>query len=302
MTSDSYLCGWRVRSELPLPELAPWVGDDRAPDIHVRRGAVPDRLEGAVQDSPYLQVDPRGACRLDLPAVATFHVDGPDRVVVAPHPEADPVEIRLFLLGSVLGYLCHLRGLLPLHASCVAIEGRALAFCGVSGAGKSTTALHLARRGHLLLADDVCVVDTRATPMALPAFPRLKLWQDSLRSAGIAESGLERNRPGQNKYHYRRPEDFATTPLPLAAVFLLGRAGPGVPPGIVRLSSPIEIVPALDREVFRRETAQQLGRAASLFLAQSAIAAATPVYRLTRRFDLGGMDEWLDAVEAVARG
>src|SRR5262245_16919533 len=40
-TGDYALCGWRVRSAVELPEVMPWMGDDRAPDLVIRLGAAP---------------------------------------------------------------------------------------------------------------------------------------------------------------------------------------------------------------------------------------------------------------------
>lgn len=59
------------------------------------------------------------------------------------------------LLNLALGR----RGRHPVHASAVAVEGRAVAFVGPSGAGKSTAAALLARRlGAPLLGDDQLLV------------------------------------------------------------------------------------------------------------------------------------------------
>lgn len=44
---------------------------------------------------------------------------------------------------------------LQLHASTVAFEGRAVAFCGPAGTGKTGAALALLSRGATLLADDI---------------------------------------------------------------------------------------------------------------------------------------------------
>ena len=299
--TDSFLCGWRVRSELHLPELAPWSGDDRAPDVVIRFGEVPAGLDDLVEDQPFLQIDRRGRCLLRLDNVAAYLVTGPGEVIVSPKPGVGDAEIRVFLLSSVFGYLCHLHALFPLHASCVAINGNAAAFCGPSGAGKSTTAVQLALRGHRLLADDVCVIDAHVAdgPRVLPAFPRLKLWEDTLAAFKISREGLDRNRFGQDKYHYRPLESFLAAPVPLGGIFLLRRAGPGAPEETVRLSRPAEKIAALSEEVFRPREGAALGRTPTLLAAQARVAGSTPIWRLVRRFDLSDMDPWLRQIETL---
>ena len=49
----------------------------------------------------------------------------------------------------------------PLHASCVAVEGRGLLILGPSGSGKSALALQLMAHGARLVADDRCLVVPR---------------------------------------------------------------------------------------------------------------------------------------------
>jgi len=69
---------------------------------------------------------------------------------------AQPEYARTLLIEAMaLSMLGPARGLLPLHASCVVIEGKALLLCGQSGAGKSTLALACVHRGAQFLADDV---------------------------------------------------------------------------------------------------------------------------------------------------
>jgi len=299
--TDNFLCGWRVRSELHLPELAPWSGDDRAPDVVIRFGEVPDRLDDLVEDGPFLQIDRRGACLLRIENIATY-LSTPREIVVSPRAGAVDAEVRVFLLGSVFGFLCHQRGVFPLHASCVAIAGKAVALCGHSGAGKSTTALCLTLRGHRLIADDVCVIDVNGpgVPRVLPAFPRLKLWQDTLAALHIDKQGLEWDRLGeQEKYHYLRSEAFATSPIPLGGVFLLHKAEPGAVEETVLVSRPAEKIAAINDEVFRARAGNLLGRTQSLLAAQAAIAGSTPIWRISRRFDLTDRDRWLRQIETL---
>ena len=58
-----------------------------------------------------------------------------------------------------------------IHASSVAIDGRAVLMTGVSGAGKSTLATLLAARGWRFMGDEFALLDP-ATGL-LHAFPRL---------------------------------------------------------------------------------------------------------------------------------
>jgi hypothetical protein len=98
-------------------------------------------------------------------------------MIVEPLPHVDEHVLRLYLLGPALGVLLQQRGLLVLHASAVAIGERVVAFVGESGWGKSTTAAALERRGHTVVADDVCALHLRGSedPLVFPAIPRLKL-------------------------------------------------------------------------------------------------------------------------------
>lgn len=81
-------------------------------------------------------------------------------------PELDHVEVRIkpgeddgivsvLLSGSVLSFILIMRGEPVLHASAVDVGGRAVAFVGASGMGKSTMATLLCAAGATLITDDV---------------------------------------------------------------------------------------------------------------------------------------------------
>lgn len=70
------------------------------------------------------------------------------------------------------------------HGAAVAVDGRGVLIVGVSGRGKSTTALACARAGFVYLGDDMCVVETGSVDRGIPArihgvFATAKLNSDS---------------------------------------------------------------------------------------------------------------------------
>ena len=68
-----------------------------------------------------------------------------------------------FVLNQVVGFAATLQGLEVLHASAVAIDGRAIAITAPSGVGKSTLATALMRLGARPVTDDVLAVEGDGT-------------------------------------------------------------------------------------------------------------------------------------------
>ncbi|HYD97747.1 MAG TPA: hypothetical protein VEH84_00065 [Alphaproteobacteria bacterium] len=292
------LCGLRVESDLPLPELLPWRGDDRPADIEIRLGEVPDRLEGAVHEGPLLQVAADGTCRYAIAGVAAYRVAGGRHVTVQPWMEPTATDIRVFLLGSVFGFLCHQRGLLPLHAGCVEIGGHVVALAGPSGVGKSTLTAAFLRRGFRVLADDVTVVDVAAPggPLVLPSFPRVKLWRDAMDGLGVAPDGLVRVRREMDKFQLPLPgAAFLAEPRPLAAVYHLGVAGDERNAGIDPLRG-TAAVSALVEAVYRQNAALRIRK--STLLGDVMRVAKLSTARFGRMPDLSALDAAVSAIAA----
>jgi hypothetical protein len=67
---------------------------------------------------------------------------------------ADPAYCRYYFLEPLVYVTLTALHLTPLHASCIALNDRAVVLCGDSGAGKTSLAYACARRGWQFLADD----------------------------------------------------------------------------------------------------------------------------------------------------
>jgi hypothetical protein len=89
---------------------------------------------------------------MHVPNVATFRLGG--QVVPFPRPSATPELVKDAFERSVLPLALQALGGDALHASGVLGPAGVVAFCGDSGAGKSTMAYALSRRTYPVWADD----------------------------------------------------------------------------------------------------------------------------------------------------
>lgn len=133
-------------------------------------------------------------------------------------------DAATYLLGPVLGILLRRRGTECLHASAVALQGKAILFAGDAGAGKSTTAAAMARRGHPVLSDDIVAVTERDRAFwAASAYPYLSLWQESVEMLYGSETKLPAFSPSYAKKQLALGIDsyvFQEFALPLGCIFV----------------------------------------------------------------------------------
>jgi hypothetical protein len=286
----------RLRSQIGLPELIAADDDDVRPIVDVRIGKVPNRLPDGGEMAGGLQVA-GGTALLSVPETARYLVRDGREIVVDPLSSSSERNVRLFLLGSGLGILCHQRGLLPLHANAIVAGGGAHAFAGHSGAGKSTLAAYFARAGYPILCDDVCVIDPDAAdaPVAWPGLPRLKLWGDASAAFGHDKGDLEPAIEGMNKYHVPLSMPPAAKPVPIRRLYLLERTEATEERGIVRLRGR-EAMEAIMAQTYRGFYLQQMGLSARHFLQCSALASRIEVYAAARSWGYDVFEreaEWL---------
>lgn len=300
MTYTYRLNGLKIASDLELPQLVPWDGAADAPaDAAFHLGHVPPQLETPDHVAPVFQTKGRNEYLLAVPGTGRILVRNGSEVMIEPEPGADPTAIRAFVIGPVQAILWHQRGLLPMHASVVTIEGRALALAGHSAVGKSTLAALLAAKGHQVIADDICVVDARknAEAVVLPGFPRLMLWRDALDRFGMPAEGLLRALQTREAYLVDLRQDLVYEPQRLAAVVVLVRLGSGTLK-IERLRG-YQAVGALEEVVHTRRPARNLGCGPNIFAGLTRLVAGVAVWRLTTTDDPACVDEAVAMVLAV---
>ena len=281
--------GLKLRSEIELPELFTEDQGGKA-DVTIRFG----KVEGEPSIAPE-------GIRLVVPKVASYWISGGREILVDPLPGTSERNIRLFLLGSALGGILHQRGLLPLHANAIEIEGRAVAFMGHSGAGKSTMAAWFLDRGYRVLADDVCVVtmDGQGRPLAHRGIPRLRLWREAIEVSGRTVEDYELSFDDMDKYNVPTPRPQVIRPVPLDRIYLLRKADGGS--AEIRRLAGVEAVDALVANTYRGGYVGKIGATRQLLAACLGLVRKTPVFAATRVWGFDGYDAQAGLLERHAR-
>jgi len=265
------------------------------PGAFVRRVAeLPAELAAGKPAGPYAQAVP-GELLLAVPEVGRFRVRDGTTIEVALEPGADPGVVMLHLQGSARGALIHQRGDLPLHAATLVPPGRerAAAICGARGAGKSTLAAELCRRGWTLVADDTTRISRDAAgPLAWPSRDSIKLWHDVCRAADLDVSAMERVTAKLDKYYLR--VRARSEPAVLAQVFELTFDAAAE----FELQGAPEKMALLTRHTYRPAQILPLGQAADHVRIVADVARACRMFRLAgaRRRSAGAL---ASAVEKV---
>lgn len=220
------LASHKVLSDIELPELLPWNGVPSAPvELRFRLGRVPANLDAP--DHKTQGFETQGAGRYLLSGADRILVEHGSWVTVDPASGTDLIDARALLMGPVQAVLWHQRGLLPLHASVVAVEGKAVALAGPSGVGKSTLAAALSLKGHPVLADDMGIIDTAHGAEVLLSTNRLRLWRDALQHFDIPAKNLPRALSRNEKYLIEGGEQSGSERRILSAIIILSKQGNG---------------------------------------------------------------------------
>jgi hypothetical protein len=273
--------GLTISSSIECPELHT-VDVDLEPDVTVCTGAVPCELTGATSIGVRHQAtSSRLLLRVDR--VARFLISDGRSIVIDRDPSATDDDVRVFLLNAVFAVLLHQREVLVLQGSMVRVDDGAVVFLGKSAVGKSTLAAALDLRGYSCLADEVCAIAVHANDgaRALPSYPQIALWPDSIRHLGLDAGALPRVRPLLEKRAYRSHRVVNGEPLPIKHIFILSptreRAGIETHP----------IVGAKKMDVlleygYRGEFIRDLGRRLPHFQQTARLCPQVPLTRLFR--------------------
>ena len=219
--------GLNIDSSIRMPDL---VEGGNGSDVTFRFGTLSDEYLDDMIRTPVLETP---GCRVrvaeramsfDWPIIGKLLITEGREVVAEPASGASEADLMPFLTGPAMIALLHQRGYLVLHASCVLVNGIAVAFMGAKGFGKSTLAACMYARGHALISDDIVPVyfaDGRVH--TVPGYPRIKLYPDSVVAAGSDPTILPYIHRLIEKHSFACPNDTLVEPVELGAVYVLDK-------------------------------------------------------------------------------
>jgi hypothetical protein len=292
-----YFGPFRFESEIEIPELRVSRGSGEKLVI-LRLGAVPRTVDGAAICGDDCQVG-LSEYLLNIPGTARYYVRNGNEVRLEIAPGAAIADVSTYLLGSVFGVLCHQNGLLPLHGSAVEDGDVVTAFLGDSGAGKSTLAACLQRRGHRIVSDDICLLqsDSDSDVMrVLPVADWLKLWNESLQYLGELPVGKNRVSSTEDKYRVFLP-DTGSERHRLGRVVLLSKdPDPHTEPSLQPLPL-LDAIAALMDMTYVSYVPALSGQQSRVFEQCARVFKDAQAWRLTIPWGLDRMESVLDLIE-----
>ena len=288
-----------IHSEIPLPELILLPQDSTSsPDIRVVQSSIefPVLEKTAIHRRGVMAQSgtaPDGSIYMRWEGIAGFRAVGGDILYVDSYTD-DLGLLSLFTISEALGCVLFQRGLLLLHASSVQVGDEAFCFMGEPGAGKSTTASAFVKHGAKLLSDDLTAItfDSNNRPYVLPAYPQLKLWENTVQGLDFDPAHLSPISEGINKFALIPDAGFPDKPIALTRISFLHKARnrPAFQE-VQPTEAPIELV-----RHFPLATHLLAGKDLQRHFTQSIwCAAAASIVRMRRPKNFAALEEWVIA-------
>ena len=312
----SLIYGLRVQLNESVPGLLLSNPQSVAPDVQIQFGSMPAwSQQGPLSkelwyahptqmpnDKPTLVVWKfAGHYQLEYSDGTQFLIDDRGKQIWATWPP-DTLTLEdtaTYLLGPIMGFTLLLKGFISLHACAIAVGDQAIAIMGPAGSGKSTAAAAFAERGYRILAEDVVTLRDMGTEFLVqPGYPSIRLWPSSVEALYGSEVSLPKLTPTWDKCYLDLTQDkyaFQTSPLPLAAIFLLAERTDDPAAPFVQQLSPAEKLISLVANTYAAYLMDSQMRGREFKFLQG-VLNSVPVRRVTPHSDPARIGELCETI------
>jgi hypothetical protein len=209
--------GWRRYGSR---ESRPWTPAETLVDLRRPAGAAFMSVER----------DAAGSFRVAAPGFGEHFVASDGRTIESRLPDVVGDQWQRLFFAQVVPLAAAAQGLDLLHASAVELGGRAVAFTGASGVGKTSLTAQLVARGLGFLTDDVLAVETHGATLVAYSGPALLHLDPKELDSRSSERFQVIGRSPDDPVKLRVRVSPIASPLPLAGVVFVRRGGPGPRP------------------------------------------------------------------------
>ncbi|MEG2656724.1 MAG: hypothetical protein RSA29_13585 [Clostridium sp.] len=234
-----------------------------------------------------------------IEGVATYWIENGTSIIVEPCEHCDRNLMKIYIMGSVLGFLLLQRQVLAIHGGTVVMDGQGIIFTGNRGAGKSTLTTALGQKGYSFVSDDVATINIESKTSVEPGFPFHKLCVDALESMNYdKEKCIDFKGDGKIKYLVIDMEGFHGEKASLSAICEIA----------IGDVEKVEIEEVLGREkfnkiiknIYRTEYISRMdGMKPSYFKQCVKVAKDIKFFKITRPRDKYTVDEQIQIIEKV---
>ena len=292
--------GLRIASEFEIPELL--AEREGSAEVTVKYGTVPE-FHGQLQrfDGCNIGIGEKDYF-LEIPATCRYYVDDELHITVEPFEGIDGRSVRIYLLATVMAFVLHRRGHVPLHASAIRRGNELILLSGDSGSGKSTALAGLSDKGYQVFSDDVCVLSHTAQNLvwASASYPMIKLWEDAVEKLdSSAYTGKDFPvKKGIEKYGYFFHDSFSKERLPVKRIIILRKSESGGRSSVKELQGLAKFA-ALEQQVYRKSLVTTPQQQTIPFNAIAMLANQCQVFEITRPLNQAATDTLQIIIENI---
>jgi hypothetical protein len=291
--------GLRLSSEMPLSSVPLCTEQDAPSDVNLEFGIVGDGPAEAVWRSPFTTIATDGTIHTRIEGIARCLLRAGKQLVIEPAPTAQMLAIEAMLMGPLAGMLLHQRGILPLQASAVEINGGVIALAGSAGRGKSSLAAALCRRGATLFCDGICPlkIDNDKPVQAQQGGTSLCLWPAMV--SQFPEHEWMAIRSGMAKQVAKLHESILGRRR-LTAIMRLAPDRGDRKPGLRRLTNSAAMFPLMET-IYQLVVGRALGHGAAIFRDSMRLAGEVPIFEIQRTLEQDRRGDIVDWILDVGR-
>ena len=185
------------------------------PDVIIHRGTI--HLDNSQYDTNCLHINNDRFIMRFL--YGTLQICSGKEILYELNSKYDVESLTPFIVGWGMAVVLTQMNYSTFHCSALVHNNTGFFVSGISGAGKSTTAISLIQHGCKYLADDIAIIDSYENMMIPPAYPVQKVCHDV--SLSLNKDLLYSINNDRGKYAYLNISDYCDTPKKLKYFFQL---------------------------------------------------------------------------------